>query len=503
MPNQSFFYGNPDLYAQQIQLQRQQMMANALMQQSQQPATPDNWNSMPIVPKLGIGGALSKLGQALAGGYLQNQMTGKQADLYGKQLQYLEQEATPHTLTQGDTTNAVEADGPPTPQAQQAASSAVGAQIPSQINPQGLDPHLVAQMLMTNPEQYLGQVQRVHFPTPDLLQYQQMHGDPSLLPAAANAQMQKQAMPSLEPGFHLVGGKVTFTPQPAANANATVAPDLSVANETPVPGASDVQGTNAAATSAGAAIGGQQSYTGQNGENITSFPTRIPTIVGGQPTDAGRVAHVGITPPELAGNTGQVSDMAQRHERLTAANSNSSNIVSYLQTIKQLALQANTGGLNEKLTFANNLLSQIGVSDRAKDAATANDLMDKYSSQITALLGGGGSGLSTDAGRSLLSVAYPGRHMQDKAIDEAADNLIGAQYQTQAKYKLLTPLRLSNNAAGYSAAEGAFDQAADPRVYQLQHMPPDQQAAFVQSLTPGVAAQIRASRQKLQNMGAL
>src|SRR5689334_13750985 len=110
-----FFYGNPDLYAQQLQLQRQMMLAQALQDQAQQPMTPDSWNSMPRVPRAGPGTFLAKIGQSLAGAQLQKQMIGKAADLQRQQLEGIEQQASPHTLTPGETTAAVEANGPPTP----------------------------------------------------------------------------------------------------------------------------------------------------------------------------------------------------------------------------------------------------------------------------------------------------------------------------------------------------------------------------------------------------
>jgi phytoene/squalene synthetase len=99
----------------------------------------------------------------------------------------------------------------------------------------------------------------------------------------------------------------------------------------------------------------------------------------------------------------------------------------------------------DRLNFVNGLLSMAGPnaksiagSDRAVDAVTANNLLDKYSNQITARLSA--NGMSTDSARSILQSAYPNSKMNQAAINEAADNLIGAQQMTQAKTRLLTPL---------------------------------------------------------------
>ncbi|WP_333995083.1 hypothetical protein [Burkholderia orbicola] len=123
------------------------------------------------------------------------------------------------------------------------------------------------------------------------------------------------------------------------------------------------------------------------------------------------------------------------------------------------------------------------------------------SNQIIAKLSQGGMG--TDAARAILQSAYPNSHMTQGAINEAADNLIGAQQMVQAKARVLAPLRNSNDAAGYTNAELAFDQNADPRIFQYTGIKdPAARAAFAKNLIaqdPGIVGKIQA----LQKLGAL
>ncbi|CAM3885304.1 hypothetical protein [Roseateles saccharophilus] len=78
---------NPGGYADQIALQRQQAIADALMQQSMQPMGADLPQNLRVVPRLGIGNGLVKLGQALAAGYMQKQVMQKQAELWNRNAQ--------------------------------------------------------------------------------------------------------------------------------------------------------------------------------------------------------------------------------------------------------------------------------------------------------------------------------------------------------------------------------------------------------------------------------
>lgn len=210
-----------------------------------------------------------------------------------------------------------------------------------------------------------------------------------------------------------------------------------------------------------------------------------------------------VTPQQAPGavqgaNLSQ-DELSKKWSTLSQANSEAQNTRSYLDNIKQMASQAATGPFTNRLQFANALLAGVG-NERAMNATTANNLLDKYSNQIVARLGTGG--LGTDAARSILQSAYPNAHMTVDAINEAADNLKGAQSMVQTKTRLLQQAANARDPAKYNQIETAFDQAADPRIWQLSEMAPAQQAAYIKTLPPTVAADLLKRRQTLRGLGA-
>ena len=110
---------------------------------------------------------------------------------------------------------------------------------------------------------------------------------------------------------------------------------------------------------------------------------------------------------------------------------------------------------------------------------------------------------ATDAGRSLVSAAYPGQHMTVDAIREAAGNIVGAQRMDQAKTRYLMDVGTKRDTAGYSRKEIQFDQAADPRIWQYKEMADGPaKKAFAQDLMkqdPKFADRIK----QLEAMGAM
>jgi hypothetical protein len=193
-------------------------------------------------------------------------------------------------------------------------------------------------------------------------------------------------------------------------------------------------------------------------------------------------------------------ELSKKWIDLSAQNQQAQGVISNLQNIKTLAAKAAVGPQSDRLNYVNGLLSLAG-SEKATDAVTANDLLNKYSNQITARLSAGGMG--TDAARSILQSAYPNSHMTPQAINEAADNLQGASQMVQAKTRLLAPLRNKGDAQAYNDAEVQFDQSADPRIFQYANIKdPAARSAFAKNLMqqdPTIVNKI----QSLQKLGAL
>jgi hypothetical protein len=164
--------------------------------------------------------------------------------------------------------------------------------------------------------------------------------------------------------------------------------------------------------------------------------------------------------------TTQANKSQEAWASLQEANRQAQTTTSYLQNINGLAQKAIVGPASSKLAFANGLISLIPGTTQANDAQTANDLLNKYSSQIVARLGSGGMG--TDSARTLLQAAFPGSHMTADAIHEAVGNLVGANEMVKAKAALLSPYGNNRDAVGYQQKEMAFDQNADPRIWQYK-----------------------------------
>lgn len=247
-------------------------------------------------------------------------------------------------------------------------------------------------------------------------------------------------------------------------------------------------------------------YPGQQGTptGAASAPPGYPGAPGGS-TPPARSGAFSAGPPlgmqagAQAGATNLQNELSKKWSSLNDQNTQAATTNSYLQSIKSLAGQAATGAQADRINYVNGLLSLAG-SERATDMVTANNLLDKYSNQIVARLGQGG--LGTDAARAILQSAYPNAHMTPQAINEAADNLIGANQMVQAKTRLLQPYANARDAQSYNNLETRFDQNADPRIFQYANISdPAQRQAFAKKLMqqdPKILDKIR----NLQSMGA-
>jgi hypothetical protein len=227
-----------------------------------------------------------------------------------------------------------------------------------------------------------------------------------------------------------------------------------------------------------------------------------PQSPGAAPTVRGPMAAqppLGQEAGSQAAATNLQNELSKKWTDLNSQNTQAQTTNSYLQNIKGLASQAATGQQSDRINYVNGLLSLAG-DERATDAVTANNLLDKYSNQIVARLGTGG--LGTDAARSILQSAYPNAHMTPQAINEAADNLMGANAMVQAKTRLLAPIANSRDPSTYNNTELKFDQNADPRIFQYANIKDaTARQAFAKKLMqqdPAIVNKIRT----LQQMGA-
>lgn len=310
-------------------------------------------------------------------------------------------------------------------------------------------------------------------------------------------------------------------------------PDGFPTSMVPFPGGPQAQQSAAFANASGAAGGGIGQYTLNGRENVPMYGVqaagglpRLPNWTGGPPSPQAPNPAIPGAPPvhppvpspavpqsgalplpvNPASGFGKpvgapattIGNVQAAWQAQQGANQNAQTVISYLQSMKGLAQQASTGLFSDKLLFTNSLLSRVGAP-QATDAVTATNLLDKYGNQITAMLGGSG-GMSTDAGRSILQSAYPNKHMDAAAINDAADTLIGAQRSVQARTQVLQSYGQTGD-PNYNVVANRYDTLQDPRIFRWKEMPPgaakEAYKAQILASDPTIAARAKA----LQAMG--
>lgn len=332
-------------------------------------------------------------------------------------------------------------------------------------------------------------------------------------------------------------GQGGFAPKVPENSqpNAPFTPGSPIPSVSPVPGSQTVAQANAQATATGTTAGTPHTVTNPDGSQTTGLGGNLFQIPPAQqasenaeqirvmqdelsnrnlsPQDRASVqaeirriqstgsqtgvpqsrAVTGPDPTVQSGRTDQQSDMGKRWSALSSQAGNAQKVNSYLDNIGSLADKAATGQFSDRLQLTNSLLAPF--SQRATDATTASNLLDKYSNQIVAQLGSGG-GMSTDAARDILHSAYPNRAMNAPAIHEAVNALKAQSVMAQAKARILQPAYTSNDPVSYTKAETAFDQAADPRIFQWRAIAdPAARRAFgakIMAQDPSLAAKAKA-----------
>jgi len=547
---------NPDYVRQLLQAQQRAKMADALLQQGMQPIEYDrrgrvSW-TQGLAKALSAGlGAWGGLNNAENQAGLQAQGIQRQLDMLGAGTQptgvALADAIDPRpaaALSQGAAQgsigptldNAARMNAMPQP-AQQPTNGVPGGVAPNGNNPYGLPPMLLLQAQMGNEaakeqiksliaNQQLTNTQKEwrdpvggrqvldNLSTQNMTEIQKLQLARSRV--AAGSPLAQQLDSAIQKANYVAPAEVkqgnvaldrnnmpiVYNPKTADG----IAPTFQTVGGVTMPtGARALPGyAGANASIAGAEQGARQANTvftnvaGPDNQPISGSGWALfgaPRTPGqGVPAGGSAGAAPAQRPGVVVGANQQLhGDMGKRWASLYEQAGQAQNVISYLQQIKQLAPNATTGQFADRLQYINSLLSQAG-SEKATDTVSAKNLLDKYSNQIVARLGQGG--LGTDAARAIVSSAYPNSHMTPQAIGEAADNAIGAQQALQAKATLLQNPYLSANPQAYQHAETAFDQAADPRIFQWRSMPDGPaKTAFGRSLIqsdPSIPAKIKA-----------
>lgn len=162
---------------------------------------------------------------------------------------------------------------------------------------------------------------------------------------------------------------------------------------------------------------------------------------------------------EVATEEGKVKSALAHFDELKANAAIAPLLEGIAQNIKTYASKAITGTGQERLAMLNGILAQLGVP-RANDLKTATDDLEKNMAQLAKA-----SPASTDAARIINQLANPHITMNEKAILDSADQIIGQVRMAKSAYSHFLPHQLSGNNAAYLKAIEDFP--GDARVWQF------------------------------------
>lgn len=166
--------------------------------------------------------------------------------------------------------------------------------------------------------------------------------------------------------------------------------------------------------------------------------------------------------------------------------------IALFQNIKKLAPEAFTGVGGARKELATGIANAIGISVYEAEK-TATDELAKNSALLS--MAGG----NTDAARLLAEAANPNKKMNEKAIKEVADQMIGVEKLKQAKAKFLQPF--ANDPQKYSQALNAFNDVNDFRIFQESS--PEQVARLKSSMSKAQQEEMSKKIKRARELGLL
>jgi hypothetical protein len=166
--------------------------------------------------------------------------------------------------------------------------------------------------------------------------------------------------------------------------------------------------------------------------------------------------------------------------------------IALFQNIKKLAPEAFTGVGGARKELVTGIANAIGISAYEAEK-TASDELAKNSALLS-LVGG-----NTDAARAIAEVANPNKKMNEKAIKEVADQMIGVEKLKQAKVKFLTPF--ANDPQKYSQALNTFNDVNDFRIFQ--ESTPEQVSRLKSSMSKEAQQEMSRKISKARQLGLL
>jgi hypothetical protein len=161
----------------------------------------------------------------------------------------------------------------------------------------------------------------------------------------------------------------------------------------------------------------------------------------------------GLSPTAAAANTVSSEDWARTQKAATEAQPR----IAIFQNIKKFAPDAFTGTGGSRKELAAGILNAVGISAYEAEKVSTEEL--SKNSALLALAGG-----NTDAARSLAEIANPNKKLNERAIKEISNQMIGIEKMNQAKAQFLAPV--AQDSGKYQEKLNVFNQVADPRLFQ-------------------------------------
>lgn len=233
------------------------------------------------------------------------------------------------------------------------------------------------------------------------------------------------------------------------------------------------------------------------------------------PQQTAQAPQAGPLRPELpAGQVqfmqGQAKDAAERHAATVAAASESPMRINVLDNIINLSQQGVDTGpgqawQNAVLGYASNTpFLGRSISGYRDNVAKFQELQKfMYQNALRNWQAAGGTG--TDKQMESMAHANPNPDLFPQALQQIAKWGKAAELAVQGKANAQDRfLQQNGNTPGAQIKfESEWRNAYDPRAFQLQNLPPQEQVAFVKGLNPADARTILQKRQALRSMGAL
>jgi len=197
-----------------------------------------------------------------------------------------------------------------------------------------------------------------------------------------------------------------------------------------------------------------QQLVSQAGDG-TGLPPGTPYVkgpAGAEATGAPKMA-TGISSAGAAAANVTNEDWAKTQKAATEAQPR----IAIFQNIKKFAPDAFTGTGGARKELAAGILNAVGISAYEAEKVSTEELAKN--SALLAMAGG-----NTDAARALAEIANPSKKLNERAIKEISNQMIGIEKMNQAKAAFLSPV--AQDSAKYQEKLNVFNQVADPRLFQ-------------------------------------